>query len=170
MQPTNADAAIRRASLDDAVTAAQILRSVATWLVERGCPLWKPDSFDVPVFKDAARRGELVLGYEGPEAVACMLLQRSDPVFWPDASPGEALYLHKVAVLRHAAGRGWSTRLIDWARAEALKTGTRFLRLDTAPRPKLLTLYEKRGFHVIDSGPRYFGDVKAMRLEMEVCR
>jgi GNAT superfamily N-acetyltransferase len=180
MHPTSANAetrsggvvpaSIRRASPDDAAAAVHILRSVAAWLVERGCPLWEPDSFGLAGFKEAALRRELVLGYEGSEAVACMLLQRSDPVFWPGASLGEALYLHKVAVLRHATGRGWSTRLIEWARAEALEIGARFLRLDTAPRSKLLTLYEKHGFRIIDGRPRYFGDVKAMRLEMEVCR
>jgi GNAT superfamily N-acetyltransferase len=180
MQPTNGDASrrpyereqlersIRRACPDDAHVATQILRSVSTWLAQRGCPLWEPESFDVGRFRDAALRGELVLGYEGPQAVACMLVQRSDPVFWPDALPEEALYLHKIAVLRRCAGRGWSARLIDWARAEARNGGARFLRLDTAPRPKLVTLYREHGFYVIDREPRRFGEIVAIRLEMEV--
>jgi GNAT superfamily N-acetyltransferase len=97
-----------------------------------------------------------------------MLLQRCDPVFWPDDSPGEALYLHKLAVLSHARGRGWSDRLIHWARARALESAVRFLRLDAAPHLRLIALYEKHGFVVIDPQPRWFGKTRAVRLEMPI--
>jgi GNAT superfamily N-acetyltransferase len=160
--------AIRRASCDEAAAAVRILQRVATLSLEEGVRIWDPESFDLDDFRAAAARGELVLGYHGREPVACMLLQRCDPVFWPDDSPGEALYLHKLAVLSHARGRGWSVRLIQWARARAIESAVRFLRLDAAPHLRLIALYEKHGFVVIDPAPRWFGKTRAVRLEMPI--
>jgi ribosomal protein S18 acetylase RimI-like enzyme len=160
--------AIRRALGDEAASAVRILRDVSTLLVTEGDPLWNPADFEVDDFRSAALRGELVLGYHGSDPVACMLLQRCDPVFWPDDAPGEALYLHKLAVLSHARGRGWSGRLIRWALARAVESDVRFLRLDAAPRSKLIGLYEDHGFVLIDLFPRWFGETLAMRLEMRI--
>lgn len=157
---------IRRANCDEAASAVRILRSVSTLLVEKGSPLWDPESFDLGAFRNAALLGELVLGYQGDEPVACMLLQRSDPVFWPDDSPGDALYLHKLAVLSQARGLGWSSRLIEWAHARAVESAVRFLRLD-APQSGF-ALYQKYGFVLIDTRPRWFGKTRAVRLEMHI--
>jgi GNAT superfamily N-acetyltransferase len=174
MPATSFDAVLMRrwaicaASCDQAATAVRILCDVSTSLVAEGHPLWDPASFDLDDFRIAAVRGELVLGYQRAEPVACMLLKNRDPLFWPNDSPGEALYLHKLAVLSHARGRGWSGRLIRWARARALESAVRFLRLDAAPRSKLITLYEKHGFVLIDLAPRWFGATQAVRLEMRI--
>jgi ribosomal protein S18 acetylase RimI-like enzyme len=159
--------AIRRATCEEAASAVRILRDVAALLVEKGSPLWDPQDFELDDFRNAASRGELVLGYQGAEPVACMLLQRSDPVFWPDDSPGEALYLHKLAVLSEARGLGWSSRLIAWAQARAVESAVHFLRLD-APQSRLISLYQKHGFVLIDREPRWFGKTKAVRLEMPI--
>lgn len=97
-----------------------------------------------------------------------MRLQPCDPVFWPDDAPGDALYLHKLAVLAHARGRGWSGRLIHWALARAVESAVRFLRLDAAPRSKLIALYQRHGFVLIDASPRWFGGTLAMRLQMPI--
>jgi GNAT superfamily N-acetyltransferase len=160
--------AIRRASADEAASAVHILRDVAIALAKEGDPLWDPASFDADDFRNAALRGELVLGYDGSEPVACMRLQPSDPVFWPDDAPGEALYLHKLAVRSRARGCGWSGRLIHWSLARAVESTARFLRLDSAPRSKLITLYQRYGFVLIDPSPRWFGKILAMRLEMPI--
>jgi GNAT superfamily N-acetyltransferase len=151
---------------NDAGAAVAILRAVAEEYVARGAPLWNPQSFDECDYAAAARRDELVLGYDGSQPVATMLFQAQDRLFWPDDVDGEARYLHKVAVIAAARGCGWSERLITWARTEAQRAHVRFLRLDTAPRAKLMRLYERLGFEAVDTEPRQFGSVYAVRLQL----
>jgi len=157
---------IRRGVRGDVAAAVAILRAVAEEYVTRGTPIWNPESFDEHDYADAARRGELVLGYDGSQAVATMLLQSHDPLFWPDDTNGEARYLHKLAVVAGARGCGWSERLVAWARGEALRAHARFLRLDTAPRPRLIALYQRYGFVLVDTTPRRFGETLAVRLQL----
>jgi GNAT superfamily N-acetyltransferase len=159
---------ILRASAEDAATAVGILQEVSSWLERRGRSLWDPAAFLVADFERAASAEELVLGYEGAKAVACMLLQRSDSLHWPNDRAGEALYVHKLAVRRCAAGRNWSAHLIEWAKVQARSNRASFLRLDTDPRPELVSLYERHGFTLIDEKPRSVGTFLVVRLEMRV--
>lgn len=159
---------IRRAAPEEAGEALAILREAAQWLVDIRRPLWSIDSFSLECLSRAARAGELVLGYAQTQPVASMLLQPCDEYYWPDDPPGEALYVHKVAVRRSASGQHWADRLIAWAAAEAAKAGARFLRLDTANVPELLGLYSRLGFHVLDEEPRLVDGLRIHRLQAPV--
>ena len=74
-----------------------------------------------------------------------MYLHDEDRLFWPHVSPGEAFYIHRLAVAREFAGRGYAHAMLDWAVSEARSKGRPFLRLDCEPRAKLLALYRERG-------------------------
>lgn len=134
-------------------TALEILREAAAWAEARGMSVWARHDLLETDFTIAADAGELVLGYAGSEPVATMLLQVSDALYWPEAAPGSALYVHKVAIRRAAAGQGWLERLIGFADDEARARGIRFLRLDTVPRPVMQAMYERLGFAVVDAQP-----------------
>ena len=82
-----------------------------------------------------------------------MYLHNADTLFWPQDPPGEAFYVHRLAVARNFAGRGFANAMLRWAEAETLNQGRRFLRLDCEPRPKLLALYQKAGFTRVDAEP-----------------
>lgn len=159
---------IKRATPEEAGEALSILREVAQWLVDIGRPLWPVESFQLDAVRRAALAGELILGFAESRPVASMQLQARDERFWPDDPPGEALYMHKVAVRRCAAAQQWSTRLIAWAREEAQNAGARFLRLDTADRHELLALYQRHGFYVVDERPRCVDDLMIYRLELPI--
>jgi len=159
---------IRRAAVEESSDAVAILREAAQWLVDIGRPLWPVDGFDVEAFRCAALARELVLGFEQSNAVACLLLQARDAIYWPNDALGEALYVHKMAVRRAAAGQQWSRRLIAWASAQAREAGARFLRLDTADRGELISLYERYGFHLIDAAPQPFGSQMIVRLQLHI--
>lgn len=161
---------VARAAPIDAAIAVSILREAALWSLHSGRPTWSPDTLSVAAYESAATAGELVLGYEGGKPAACMLLQRRDTVYWPNDPVGEALYLHKVAVRRTAAGKGWVGRLVHWAREDARRVGARYLRLDTLDRPKLLMLYVKLGFRFVDSYGRHSSGDAILRLELPVTR
>ena len=157
---------IGRAPAREAAVAVDILREAALWSLCAGRPVWPPDSFDVVTFQIAANAGELVLGYERGEPVACMLLQTRDETYWPNDAAGEALYVHKVAVRRRAAGKGWVERFVHWARDDAERLGARYLRLDTLDRPKLLSLYADLGFRFVDSFAQHWCGDTIVLLEL----
>jgi len=159
---------IAHADPSEAGAAVEILREVSQWLHDLGKPLWPLDAFDVDAYREAAAAKQLILGYDISGPVAAMLLQQNDDVYWPQAKPGEALYVHKVAVRRAAAGQRWSARLIAWARTEARLHGAQFLRLDTANRRALLSLYQNLGFRIVDAEPQAVGNLSVYRLELRV--
>ena len=119
-----------------------------TWPADVGTGFADHRAAEHPVSGAQSRLGTL-----NDQAVAAILLVPGDPQFWPDDPPGEALYLHKLAVHPGRQGRGLSTPMIR-AAVQATRAAERpWLRLDTdAERPKLRSLYERQGFLLVREG------------------
>lgn len=156
---------ISRATEGDAPVAAAILREVSEWLVARGRKLWDPDEISDQDVTRRARAGELVIGRLEDDAVACMYLQTSDPLFWPEAKPDDALYVHRLAVKRAFAGQGLAQEMLEWAGSHASRLGRDFVRLDTELRPSLMRLYERAGFIRVDPTPIVVGTHEVVRFQ-----
>jgi GNAT superfamily N-acetyltransferase len=156
---------VRRVYGDEALEAIEILHEASVWTSSFGAPIWPFGGFTREEQERLAAAGEQIGGFEGAEMVACMRLQRSDPVFWPDDPPGEALYLHKLAVRRAASGRGWTARLVAWAVEECRRAGARALRLDTLANDKLPRHYEALGFRFVDETAERVGGVPIVRMQ-----
>src|SRR5262249_48436209 len=144
------------------------IREAANWLIERGMPLWGSNEISYEALVRVAEDGELVIGRIGSEAATCMYLHNEDRLFWPNMPNGEAFYIHRLAVAREYAGRGFARAMLEWAEAEARRTGRRFVRLDCEPRMKLLRLYEVAGYVRIDPAPIQVGEHFVVRHEREV--
>ena len=153
---------------DDSPAVAAIWRDVCTWLESIGQPLWSPDQLGEARAREWAKAGELVVGLSNDAIVACMTLIDIDPVIWPDEIQGAALYVHKLAVTRTQAGKGWSQAMLDWAATAAAARGIGALRLDCAPRPELLRLYADCGFTRLDSEPQFIGGYHIVRFERRI--
>jgi GNAT superfamily N-acetyltransferase len=153
------------ADVEQAYLAVEIWREATQWLLEIDRPLWSLDQFNEPDARSLAAAGELVLGFEADRAVCCMTLQGADPVLWAERAPLTAFYLHKIAVRRASAGRGWTDQLVKWAATRALGMGIGTLRLDCDPRPELMRLYENLGFSRVEPHPVHVGDFTAVRYE-----
>ncbi|MBS0393154.1 MAG: GNAT family N-acetyltransferase [Proteobacteria bacterium] len=158
-------AVVRRVSVNEIPVALEILREAATWALARGVNVWAPHELRERDFEPPARADELVLGYAGATPVATMLLQSVDRKYWPEAVADEALYLHKVAVRRTAAGQGWLGRLISFATDDARARGIGRLRLDTLAHPGLRGLYERHGFRALPEAPLTVGGRRMIRME-----
>ena len=152
----------------EAPVALAILQEAAIWSATIGAPVWSPDEFTLADQLRVAAAGELIGGFDEMGMAACMRLQATDRLFWPDDPEGEALYVHKIAVARRAVGRDWLSRLIHHAIEQARERGAFALRLDTLPRPRMLELYTDRGFEAVDAEPRRFGDRFMIRLELRI--
>ena len=144
---------IARAGIDAVPEADTLIREAADWLTRAGMALWGPKELSYDDLVQVARAGELIVGRVNGEAATCMYLHKEDRLFWPETRLGEAFYIHRLAVARRFAGRGFARAMLIWADAEARAQGRKVLRLDCEPRPKLLTLYREAGFVPVDSGP-----------------
>lgn len=136
-----------------------VIDGVIDWCDATGKPMWKKADIHAGAFLSALEPDSVVVLKCGADLAAAMILQWADPVFWPDAKPGEAGYVHKLCVDRRYAGRDLSRAMLDYARTECAIRGVRLLRLDTdATRPALRSLYERNGFALVgffDGAKRY---------------
>jgi GNAT superfamily N-acetyltransferase len=148
-----------------AAQALGVLREAAAWAISRGVEVWADTELREQDFVTAAGLGQLVMGFCGGRPAATMLLQPSDSVYWPNAAPHSALYLHKIAVLREFAGRGWLGLLIDFAANDARDRSIPHLRLDTLCRSPLQDLYARHGFAAIDEAPLVVHGRLMIRME-----
>ena len=138
---------IRRARESDTPLVSSVLCEAATWLRERGTPLWSEDDLLPEALMHDVRSGLYHLALMGETAAGTLKLQESDPLIWPDVEADEALYLHRLAVRRQFAGGQLSRALLDYAAVLARHTGRRYLRLDCdASRVRLRELYRSMGF------------------------
>ncbi len=138
---------IRVAAPSDARVVSEVLSEAARWLEERGIGLWSLEQVSVGAVAPDVASGLYYLAWSGPSALGAMRLTRSDPAFWPEALPGEALYLHRLAVRRAGAGGEVSSALLRFAATRATDLGARYLRLDCeSSRASLRGVYERFGF------------------------
>jgi predicted N-acetyltransferase YhbS len=97
--------------------------------------------------KDLETRS-LHLVWVGDRPVATFSLLESDALYWPSAAD-DALYLHRFAVRRDAAGAG--RHAVEWTVGEARRRGREYIRLDClAENPGIRRYYERFGFAAVD--------------------
>lgn len=125
--------------------AVDIMQEAAAWLEQRGEPLWDPRELTEASLSQRCQVHEVFVGELSGEPVVTALIQDRDPAVWPD--DGKALVIHKLAVRRKYAGRGFARRMLEFAGQHASSLGKKKLRLDTvATRMKLRRFYEDAGF------------------------
>lgn len=140
---------IRIAAPHEAELVSAILSEAAGWLEARGIPLWSPEQVSLAAVSPEVRSGLYFLAWSEGVPVGTLRLTTSDPAFWPEVLPGEALYLHRLAVRRAAAGGQVSFELLRWAAQRATTFGARYLRLDCETfRSTLRGVYERFGFQL----------------------
>jgi GNAT superfamily N-acetyltransferase len=132
--------------------AAEIMREAARWTAEQGEALWDLESLTDAALATRCQPHEVFIGELAGEPVVAALIQDRDPDIWPD--DGTALIVHKLAVRRAYAGRGFANRMLDFAGQHARSRQRQWLRLDTdSSRPKLREFYDRAGFTLVGFKP-----------------
>jgi len=132
----------------EALAVAEVLQEAARWVTTWRSQLWDPDLLGEAFAAPIIAHGHMLTAKTAGEIAAVMILEPEDPHFWPDYPPGEASYIHKLAVRRAYAGQGAPSALVEHAATRALMQGRWRLRLDCdAP---LAGFYGKLGFRKID--------------------
>ena len=140
---------VKQASLPDLDTISSILKEAAEWLRATGRLMWRDDELDPQrIYQDVAAGLFNLARYDG-EPAGTIKFQLEDARFWPDLPGNDAAYVHRIAVRRQFAGKGISTRMLEWAVNHAAALGRSYLRLDCeADRQELRAIYERFGFHL----------------------
>lgn len=142
---------IRPALPDELELVEGLLSGASDWLASRGIDQWQyPPHTDR--IGQALLRGEVFLAFADGQPIATLQVDTAaDPEFWmPEDKPEAALYVHRMAVRREAAGMGVGGMLLDWAAEQAAAAGKTCLRLDAwKDNPGLHHYYERAGFTLI---------------------
>jgi GNAT superfamily N-acetyltransferase len=138
---------IQPARPDQTPIVASILTEAAQWLIDRGQPLWRLEKVTPEAISADVAAGLFYIAWRNGDAVGVMKLELEDGHFWPEMPPGEAVFLHRLAVRRAAAGGAVTPALFKYAFEHTRRLGRPFLRLDcVASRPSLRHVYERNGF------------------------
>ena len=131
----------------DLSAAAEVVGATARHQEALGRTLWPPASVTPERLARHYPASTWHVAWRGDQAVGAFSLLDADPPFWPDDAPGEALYLHKLAVHPAAQGQSLAHALLSHAVEVTRAAGRPWLKLDTAAtRPALQRLYEAFGF------------------------
>lgn len=127
--------------------AIAVLCEITDFRASIGQDRWKKEWFTPQALQGWIDGRQLVVGRLNGQVVATMLVEDEDRKFWPDDPPGEALYVHRLARSRAAAGaKGVAGRFLEFAEAEARARGRSFVRLDCALDERLGAIYARAGF------------------------
>ena len=92
----------------------------ATWLQSRGIAQWNPDGFTLDETREDFAINRIFVLEDGTGRLAgSFVLHDDDPKIWPDATAGEAYYLHRLVTVRERAGQGLGAVLLKEARRVA---------------------------------------------------
>lgn len=140
------DLVVRMAEPDDVEPVLDLLAEAGHWVrAVTGISQW-PKRFPRQFMIDLVDRGVLYVAHDDRVLAATLCLQWADPTFWPDADDN-AVYVHRLAVMRFYAGRGIGERLLDWAAERAVEAGRAFVRVDCmTENAGLRRYYESLGF------------------------
>ncbi|MGW0432575.1 GNAT family N-acetyltransferase [Micromonospora sp. NPDC003197] len=121
----------RAAKPDESGVVEALLTDASGWLASRGINQWREPPRRAKILA-AIARGECFLAQTDGVVVGTITIDDlADSDFWTDDDlPAAALYVHRMAVVRTAAGRGLGGIMLDWAAARARETGKSWLRLD----------------------------------------
>lgn len=144
---------IRKATMKDIDKIENILYDAVTWLNEKGIPnQWTYENTRWEALKNNYSIDDFYLYMLDDSPVGCVALTKEEKLYWSDRETENALYFHKFAVKREAAGRGISREMIDHAKEVAKEYRIPKVRLEcNAKRDKLRSIYEREGFQCVDT-------------------
>jgi ribosomal protein S18 acetylase RimI-like enzyme len=140
---------VRVASRTDVPQVVALLTEAATWARDRGVARWWPIPFPEAWVETGVQQGGTWVLELGGALVGTFELRSEDPRMW-GPQPPVAGYVHRLAVKRSFAGRGFGRYLLDRAESEVRGWGRSKLRLDClATNDGLVAYYRAQGFREV---------------------
>jgi GNAT superfamily N-acetyltransferase len=144
---------IRRADAQDVEQIMALVDEAISWLANVGLDQWQRgrrrqrDHLDTDVAE-----GTVFVVEREDRVVATITVDRfADTDFWRKKDrPRNALYVHRMAVLRAEAGIGLGAAMLDWAAGQVQRCGRTWLRLDAwRTNGRLHVYYKDLGFEKV---------------------
>lgn len=130
---------------------SKVLNDSAAWLNSINQQMWKHEDITSEELLKKYRIDDMKLCYEKGNLIGVYILQWYDPLFWASLQKGESGILHKLAVCRKFAGKGYGSKLIQSAELMCKDHNTKWLRLNCGTfRDRLRNFYESNGFKIVD--------------------
>lgn len=145
---------IVQAQPSDLAVMTEILEEAAIWIESLDIDQWRPGEFlgassQVRMAQNI-RDGEGYLVLHEEQVIGTITVHEGsaiDEELWGNETLKDALYVHRLAILRAFAGNGIGIMILRWAEKVAMDAGKTFLRLDCmADNAALCTYYERYGF------------------------
>jgi len=139
---------IRPANPADVSAVLATLTEAGRWEESQGFPNPWPVPFPLERIRPSLERGELFVAEGGTRSpIGTVTLQWEDVPFW-GVRPPDSGYVHRLAVRRTYAGRGYGGAILAWAAETSRARGRTYLRLDCLrSATRLHRFYESFGFH-----------------------
>ncbi|MDQ2076258.1 GNAT family N-acetyltransferase [Marinimicrobium sp. ABcell2] len=141
---------VKATSSSDWASASELLSRVVNRLALLEKPLWTLEQVSTQGLKEAYRLEELHFLTLNNQRIGLAFLQESDPMFWPEITNNDSLFVHKLALDPALQGKGNGRMAISKVLQEAIARGLNWLRLDCDDRPELHRFYQKCGFAFVD--------------------
>ncbi|WP_158278909.1 GNAT family N-acetyltransferase [Leucothrix arctica] len=129
--------------------ASSLLSQVVDRLNGLDRTLWAKDQVSVASVQQSYRLDELNFLIE-TTFVGVVFLQKSDPLFWPEMTEHDSLYIHKLAIDPVRAGEQLGQKALTAIIDQAKIRGFSWVRLDCDDRPELHRFYQNYGFEMLD--------------------
>ena len=145
---------------------------MADWLRSRGIDQWgwALSARGRDILLTRITEEEVYIAIEDGHPVGTITVQWRDRLFWNDkGEDGLAGYVHGLAILRAASGRGLGRQLLNWATGVISAHGKQYVRLDCpADNQVLYAYYEDQGFSRV--GTKAFRDYTCALYEKHIGR
>lgn len=134
-----------KAKLSDSDTVVNILGDAASWLSSRGIPAWNIEQLPTIMYP-SIEQGLVYLAKLNGQFVGTITLQWTDVPFWGER-PADAGYIHKLAVMRKAAGKNVGAQMVLWAESQIVAAKRPYSRLDCLKdNPTINKFYQNLGY------------------------
>lgn len=145
-------------------TVIRLRREAAAWLRSQGQDQWSTDFPDTETmiagFERDLQEGTtwLALDDDANETFAAVTInRRTHPGLWSPEEEATTLFVHRLTLVRAAAGHGIGSRLLDFAGEQAEQAGLPWLRLDAwTTNERLHRYYQRQGFRLVRIVPDHF--------------
>lgn len=130
---------------------SKVLNDSSVWLNSINQPMWKYEDIASEELLKKYRVEDMKLCYEQGSLIGVYILQWYDPLFWASLQENESGILHKLAVCRESAKKGYGSKLIESAELICKERNIKWLRLNCGTlRNRLRNFYESNGFRMVD--------------------
>lgn len=153
---------IKKACVSNLKEVHHVMDTCTQWLVLQNLKHWV-NAYPLETLKGKIAKNIVYLIQENQKVIGTISLSKKRTLYYTDADDqywqepkAEAIYMSGLAVLPKQMGKGYATKLIEYAEEKNRQKGIKFLRFDAVAHYKsLIQFYQKKGFEIVRKRKAY---------------